>query len=199
MGWPAWILLMTTVFTSAGAQPGAATGTAPRADGLIDDFAAADSRSRLGTTWRLVTDQVMGGVSSGRMQHRQVEDRTALCMSGDVSLANNGGFVQLSLDLAASGHLDASGFAGIRLIVRGNGETYNVHLKTAATTMPWQSYRALLATGDNWQEARLPFSEFKPHRLVPALDRTRLKRLGIVAIGREMHADLCVAELGFYR
>lgn len=197
MRWTAWTLLMTTVFTNAGAQPGSGDGSAP--NGLIDDFTSADARSRLGTPWRLVTDQVMGGVSSARMQRRTLEGHDALCLTGDVSLANNGGFVQVNLDLAAAGCLDASAFAGVRLLVRGNGETYNVHLKTAATTMPWQSYRAAFDAGDTWREVRLPFATFAPHRLVHALDRTRLKRLGIVAIGREMHADLCVAEIGLYR
>jgi hypothetical protein len=192
---PAWTLLMTTVFTTAGAGPGSGAG----ADGLIDDFSAPDGHSRLGTRWRLVTDQVMGGVSNGRLERRDVGGRPALCVSGDVSLANNGGFVQATLDFAASGYVDAGTFSGVRLVVRGNGERYNVHLKTAATTMPWQSYRAGFRADDTWREVRLPFDDFTPHRLVPALDRTRLKRLGLVAIGREMRADLCVAELGFYR
>ncbi|WP_462330411.1 CIA30 family protein [Thiohalocapsa halophila] len=168
------------------------------AGGLIDDFADADGRSRLGTSWRLVTDQVMGGVSSASMQPRELDGRRALCLQGDVSLANNGGFVQMSLDLSPTGQLDASPFTGIRLVARGNGEAYNVHLKTAATTMPWQSYRADFVAADTWTEIRLPFTSFTPHRLVPALDTTRLKRLGIVAIGRVMHAELCVAEIGFY-
>ncbi len=182
---------MTTVFS-------ASTGAAG-SDGLIDDFGNTDGRSFLGTPWRLVTDQVMGGVSIAHMQYQTLDGRPALCMSGDVSLDNNGGFVQVNLDLAPGGQLDASAFTGVRLIVQGNGETYNVHLKTAATTMPWQSYRADFVAGDTWQEVRLPFTAFTPHRLVPALDTTRLKRLGLVAIGREMQAELCVAEIGFYR
>jgi hypothetical protein len=165
---------------------------------LIDDFAAADGVSRLGTAWRLVTDRVMGGVSTATMQRRELDGHQALCLQGDVSLANNGGFVQVNLDLAAAGLFDASAYRGIRLVVRGNGETYNVHLKTASTTMPWQSYRADFVAGETWRGIRLRFADFTPHRLVPALDRTRLKRLGIVAIGRAMQADLCIAEVGFF-
>jgi hypothetical protein len=191
MQWPTWILLMTTAFTAAGASNAA--------DGLIDDFSSPDAPSRVGTTWRLITDQVMGGVSNGRMERRELDGRNALCMSGDVSLANNGGFVQINLELSPSGPLDASAYNGVRLVVRGNGEAYNLHLKTTATSMPWQSYRADFTAGDTWQEVQLPFAAFTPHRLVPALDATRLKRLGIVAIGREMRAELCVAEVGFYR
>lgn len=36
--------------------------------GLINDFGRADGRSRLGTHWRLITDQVMGGVSSATVR-----------------------------------------------------------------------------------------------------------------------------------
>jgi hypothetical protein len=173
-------------------------GSAIAQDGLIDDFTDPDGLTRLGTRWRMVTDQVMGGVSRGAMQRREQDGRTALCMSGEVSLENNGGFVQLNLNLAPAGRLDAGGFAGIRLIVRGNGDAYNLHLKTAATRLPWQSYRAEFRADESWREVRLPFTGFKPHRLVPALDVARLERLGIVAIGREMHADLCLAEIGFF-
>ena len=189
MNHPRWLPLLMSIATTAS---GAAT------PGLIDDF-ATPGPSRLGTEWRLVTDQVMGGVSTGRMERRVLDGRNALCMTGDVSLANNGGFVQVNLDLSPAGQLDASAFSGVRLVVRGNGEVYNLHLKTTATTMPWQSYRADFTAGDTWQEVHLPFSAFAPHRLVPALDVTRLRRLGIVAIGRAMHAALCVAEVGFYR
>jgi len=165
---------------------------------LIDDFTTGDGRSRLGTPWRLVTDRVMGGLSNAAMSMREVDGRRALCMQGAVSLENNGGFIQVNLSLASDGYFDASDFDGVRLLVRGNGETYNLHLKTAATSMPWQSYRADFQAADQWRQVRLPFAVFKPHRLVPALDLTRLLRLGVVAIGRPMQADLCLAEIGLY-
>ena len=166
---------------------------------LIDDFSDADAPSWLGTPWRLVTDRVMGGVSDARMQRRSVDGRPTLCMTGSVRLENDGGFVQINLDLAPDGLLDASRYDGVRLVVRGNGETYNLHLKTAATTLPWQSYRADFTADQRWREVRLPFTAFRPHRLVPALDTARLKRLGLVAIGRAMQAELCVAEVALYR
>ena len=165
---------------------------------LIDDFARGDGRSLLGTNWRLVTDRVMGGLSEARMTVVDTQGRRALCLSGDVSLDNNGGFVQVNLALAPDGDRDASAYTGVRLVVRGNGEDYKVHLKTPDTALPWQSYRADFRAGDDWHEVRLPFSAFSTHRLDAPLDIRRLRRLGIVAIGRAMHADLCVAELGFY-
>ncbi|MEA3640210.1 MAG: CIA30 family protein [Lamprobacter sp.] len=169
------------------------------ASGLIDNFHQDQAPSRLGTRWRLATDQVMGGLSEAQMTRALIDGRPALCLTGTVSLENNGGFVQINLDLSPEqGLLDASAFAGVRLIVRGDGADYNVHLKTSATRLPWQSYRSAFQTGPIWQEARLPFSSFEPHRLVPRLDPSRLKRLGIVAIGQAMRAEVCIAEIGFY-
>lgn len=168
--------------------------------GLIDDFRQADATSALGSTWRLATDQVMGGVSTAEMSRRVLDGRPALCLTGEVSLENNGGFVQVNLDLSpGNSPLDASDFTGLRMVVRGNGADYNIHLKTTATELPWQSYRAELSTTSEWQEIRLPFTAFQPHRLRPAFDPTQLKRLGIVAIGRAMTAEICIAEIGFYR
>jgi hypothetical protein len=170
---------------------------------LIDDFVNPDA-SRLGSAWRLTTDRVMGGVSQATLTRSLIEERHALCLQGRVSLENNGGFVQMNLDLNPdrmtpdTGLFDASAFTGIRLIVRGDGARYNLHLKTTATTLPWQSYRTSFATQPSWQEVRLPFSAFVPHRLVPTLDRSRLKRLGIVAIGEARTAEICLAEIGFY-
>lgn len=166
--------------------------------GLIDDFSRADGLSQVGTRWRLVADGVMGGESAGAMALREVGGRRGLCLSGNVSLANGGGFVQVNIDLAADGVRDASGFEGVRLVVLGNGEDYGLHLKTAATVRPWQSYRAAFGTGPLWREVWLPFAAFVPYRLETPIDRTALRRLGIVAIGRAMRAEVCVAEIGFY-
>jgi len=166
---------------------------------LIDDFAVADGPSRLGTPWRLVTDGVMGGLSAGGLSLGQIDGRRALCLRGEVRMENNGGFVQAALDLAPEGDLDASAYTGIRLLVRGNGEAYNLHLKTADLRLPWQSYRSSFRTGREWREIRLSFGGFEPHRIGLPLDTGHLRSLGLVAIGRAFSAELCVAEVGLYR
>ena len=165
---------------------------------VVDDFARDDGRSLLGTSWRLVTDRVMGGLSSGRLCVGEQYDRRALCLSGKVSLANNGGFVQVILDLDSNGTLDVSGLSGLYLVARGNGQDYNVHLKTPETVLPWQSYRAGFHASDEWREVRLPFHGFKPHRLETPLDTHRLSRIAIVAIGRPMAAEVYLSGVGFY-
>ena len=167
---------------------------------LIDDFANNDLVSKLATRWRGVSDQVMGGVSEAAVTHCIIDGRRCLHLTGDVRLENNGGFIQAALDLAQTGEsFDASTYTGLRLIVRGNGEQYSVHLRTPENVRPWQSYRAQFTTGPDWATVDIPFAAFAPYRLDAPLDVTRLRRIGLVAIGRAFTADLAVSELGFYR
>jgi hypothetical protein len=166
---------------------------------IIDDRRTDDYRSALGTSWRLVTDGVMGGVSGGRLTPDTVAGKSCLHLQGDVRLENNGGFVQAALGLTEAGTLDASAYHGILLEVCGNAETYNLHLRTAATRRPWQSYRASFQAPAGWQTVRLPFAGFVAHRIDLPLDTEQLTRIGIVAIGRAFTADLCMAQLALYR
>jgi hypothetical protein len=120
-------------------------------------------------------------------------------LHGEVSLANNGGFVQASLDLGAEGCLDAGAFGGFELDVFGNGESYNLHLRTADTRIVWQSYRASFVAPPQWQTVRLPFSGFQAYRIDAPLDLRCLRRIGVVAIGRAFSARVCVGRVALYR
>jgi hypothetical protein len=164
----------------------------------IDDLSRDDLVSTIGTRWRLVTDQVMGGVSEGTLVNEVVAGRRALRMRGDVSLENNGGFVQMALDLEPNGGLvDASAWQGIELDVIGNDEEYGVHLRTDAVERPWQSYRQSFRAGASWRTVQLAFADFVPHHIDVPLDVRRLRRIGLVAIGREFTADLAVGGVRF--
>ncbi|MDH3411650.1 MAG: CIA30 family protein [Gammaproteobacteria bacterium] len=166
---------------------------------LIDGFRRDDLVSALGTAWRGVSDRVMGGISQETLRVEEHDGRRCLRLSGHVRLENNGGFIQIALDLSPEGaNLDASSFTGLRLLVYGNGERYSVHLRTADIVRPWQSYRAHFEAPPEWREIRLPFADFKPYRLEAPLDLTRLRRIGVVAIGRAFFADLRLGEIGFY-
>ena len=166
---------------------------------VIDDRQSGDLQSTLGTQWRLITDGVMGGVSSGTLDLGEREGRSCLRLQGEVSLQNNGGFIQAALELAPSGVLDASAWAGVELDVYGDGEAYNVHLKTSRMWLPWQHYRASFMAEPGWHRVRVPFAEFEGYRIGAAFDPARLERIGIVAYGRAFKADLCIGRVAFYR
>jgi len=153
-----------------------------------------------GAAWELIEDRVMGGVSSATMSRETVAGRPALRMRGEVSLENGGGFVQVAIDLAPDGGaIDASDWSGIEIDVRGEDERYNLHLRTADVLRPWQSYRAEFAATPEWRSVRLPFDGFEPHRIEAPFDTTRLRRLGVVAIGRPFVADVAIGGLRFFR
>jgi hypothetical protein len=140
----------------------------------------------------------MGGVSKGTMDRDTVAGRPAIRMHGDVSLENNGGFVQIVLDLSPDGGaVDANGWSGIELEIFGNGEEYGFHLRTDALTKPWQSYRQNFTAEAEWRTVRLPFRHFIPYRTDVLLDTRRLRRIGVVAIGRAFAPDLAIGGLRF--
>ena len=167
---------------------------------LIDDFSRADGRSALGTEWQTFTDQVMGGVSRGSANRDTLAQRPCLRLQGEVSLENNGGFVQVALSVRRQNRpLDAGAFSGIRLTVMGNAETYYIHLRTGDTQLPWQYYQAAFQTDGQWREIDIPFTAFRPENLRAALDPSRIERIGIVAAKKVFNADVAVARLACYR
>jgi hypothetical protein len=166
---------------------------------IIDDLSKDFPQTSIGTRWQLVSDAVMGGLSSGRMTCSGIAGRKAVRMQGRVSLENNGGFIQIALDLGSDGStVDASACSGIAVDALGNGEEYGLHLRTPDLTRPWQSYRQTFRAEPAWREIRLPFGGFSPHRTEVPLDVRRLRRLGLVAIGRAFEADLAISGVRFY-
>ncbi len=150
--------------------------------------------------WEYVADTVMGGVSTGDCLVETYKGRKATVLRGDVSLENNGGFVQIASDLNADGsRYDAGAWDGIELTVCGNGAKYDFRLRTDALSRPWQSFRTDFVAPVTWRALRLPFAHVIPHRTDATFDAARLRRIGVLAIGREMRAEIAVAAVHLYR
>ena len=164
----------------------------PSRDALIEDFTMQPE-----TRWQFFTDQVMGGVSTGGITFAKEDGQPFARMTGRVSIANRGGFIQMSLDLASP---PPEGTTGVRLLVRGNGQRYFVHLRTGGTILPWQYYQAGFDVTESWSEVRLPLDAFKASggllRNVPA--PASLTSIAVVAFGRDHEARVDVREMGFY-
>ncbi|WP_341328806.1 CIA30 family protein [Methylotuvimicrobium sp. KM2] len=165
---------------------------------VIDDRSSGNLKSNLGMEWRLVSDQVMGGVSKGIIKLDTHKGRDCLRMQGDVSTEQNGGFVQMALSLSDEDNFDASAFDGIVFEVAGNNEDYNIHFRTSDLWFPWQSYRAEFHTTDDWQIVRIPFANLDAYKTSQKFLQRNLKRIGLVAIGRDFRVDLCLGSLRFY-
>ena len=191
---------------------------------LLDDFNNGQQ-----DRWEFIADTVMGGVSKGRVQFvtdvntgssngdgdgdgdgdgngdSNQTTGTVLKLSGTVSTANNGGFIQarLPLDQTATKQLPDTA-QGIWLKARGNAQKYFVHVRTSGTLLPWQYYQAAFDTSDQWQTIKLAWDDFQPSgglsgsilRDVPLA--AKVKSIAIVAFGRDHEADVEVAEIGYY-
>jgi len=148
--------------------------------------------------WKLISDQVMGGRSTGRLMLKESKPHPCLHMQGIVTTENNGGFLQIAHSLSESERLNATEAQGIHLHVRGNNERYNLHLRTSDMWLPWQSFRSSFMARQEWQHIYIPFDRFEAYKITRKLNTGKLKRIGIVAIGRDFEADICIAAVDFY-
>lgn len=105
--------------------------------------------------WRSVNDGVMGGVSKGGFKRT---DKETLVFSGELSLANNGGFASIRMNPSDLGLAETT---AVVIKAKGDGRTYWVDLRLADQPSA-SSYRAYLATtAGEWKETRIPYQEFK--------------------------------------
>lgn len=142
--------------------------------------------------WRYFGDSVMGGVSEGRAAHQGEQLR----LWGQVSTANNGGFIQVQTAIEQGTTATAR---AVRLRVRGNGETYFIHIRTRATRLPWQYYAASFTATSQWQEVTLPLEAFVPSSgfLPKQIKPQTIKSVGLVAYGKDYTADVTMSALAF--
>lgn len=187
--------LMSVTFAAimlAGALPPVMADGTVAGPTIIEDFTMQPE-----TRWRFFTDQVMGGVSTGGVAFAKEGGTSFARMTGRVSTANRGGFIQMRLDLATP---PPEGTTGVRLMVRGNDQRYFVHLRTGGTLLPWQYYQAGFDVTESWSEVRLPLDAFKASgvllRDVP--EATSLTSVAVVAYGSDQYAQIDVREVGFY-
>jgi hypothetical protein len=163
---------------------------------------AADKEGamELDLNWEYVADTVMGGVSRGEIAARVIKGRAAMQLTGQVSLENDGGFIQMAADITpAQWTTGPDAFTGIEVDAIGNGEAYDLRLRTTDLIRPWQSYRAAFTPGPDWDSYRLPFAALEAHRTDVPFNPANLRRLGIVAIGHAFDANISVAAVRFYR
>jgi hypothetical protein len=176
---------------------GAALPSVSAQDSLSGPPAIKDFTMQPETRWRFFTDQVMGGISTGSVDFVAQDGQAFARITGHVSTANRGGFIQMRLDLDRP---PPKGSTGVRLVVRGNGQRYFVHLRTGGTLLPWQYYQAGFDVTESWRDVRLPFDAFAASgallRTVPAPGS--LTSVAVVAYGRDHDALIDVREVGFY-
>lgn len=154
---------------------------------------------KLETNWEFVADTVMGGVSSGQVVEQVVDGRKAKRLTGTVSLENNGGFIQMASDIDRNkSGMDLGSYSGFEVDVFGNDEVYDLRVRTDDLERPWQSFRAPFHASAQWTSVRLPFSDFEAHKTDKKFDPSKLRRIGIVAVGRVFQSDISVSEVRLF-
>ena len=104
--------------------------------------------------WRIVNDGVMGGISKSSLV---VSELGYGQFSGHVSLANNGGFASIQLNKIIN-LSDEKKFIVLR--VKGDGKAYEFRLKGKISQS--ESYVHQFITTGEWENIKLPISEFYP-------------------------------------
>ena len=161
-------------------------------DAVVENF-----NSNPENRWQFFTDQVMGGKSNGKLEFFSEEKNYFARMTGDVSIKNNGGFIQFRAGILQK--LDDS-FRGIKLKVRGNNQNYFIHIRTSGSVLPWQYYDKEFFASNEWNEVELNFSDFKKSStfMRKKFKASSIKTIGIVAYGRDHKAKIEVSEISIY-
>jgi len=163
---------------------------------LISDFSPQEPVLYPGASWRGFTDRVMGGVSNAEFDSAEIDGRRCARMTGRVTRDNGGGFVQMALYFNPTA--DLSDWAGVELLVHGNDEDYNMHIRTADCGWHDQSYRATFRATPRWQTIRLPWAMFEANGLTAPRDTTGIQRFGLLGWMRDFQADLAVGRVSLY-
>ena len=148
--------------------------------------------------WSFITDQVMGGLSKGKVRIDIIDGIKCYRMTGDVSTKNNGGFIQFRTKLSPD--INSKDFNGIYLKVYGNQKNYSLHLRSGITFAPWQYYSYTFVTTNNWTKIRAPLKEFKKSNFYQpkSILGQNIKSVGLVAGFDDFKSDICLSEIGFY-
>ena len=153
-----------------------------------------------GKYWQYVSDRVMGGVSDGQVTFEQDGEMYYARLTGNVSTKNNGGFIQLRSGVSFSNsEKDGKNLRGVRLNVRGNGETYYIHIRTNESWSPSDYYSTTFIADSEWKMIDLPFNIFERRwSNDSSLDAKKIRSFGIVAYGRDYISDVSVSTIEFY-
>ena len=144
--------------------------------------------------WEFISDQVMGGVSSGDYKILKEEETFFLRMTGNVSLENNGGFIQVRKKISKN---KLYPFKTIRINARGNNLDYYVHIRTSFTLLPWQYYQASFSVTKDWKTSNLELDGFKPSGLLlpKKINTKHIVSIALVAFGKKQKVELDVSDI----
>lgn len=132
------------------------------------------------TDWRNIDDGVMGGISQSTFTI--LPDHMAK-FSGEVSLANNGGFASVRTGLD---RIDLSACTGFKIRIKGDGKTYSFRVRQDRN-FDGVAFQIKFNTLKNeWLEIDLPFDRFEATyrgRMLPdadPLEPNQIRQIGFL-------------------
>lgn len=117
---------------------------------VIFDFQKDSNLSQ----WRIVNDDVMGGISKSRIY---LNDEGNATFEGKVSLENNGGFAMTMYNCDKK---DVSNYSKAIIKLRGDGKKYQFRLKSKSSE--YYSYITHFETTGDWQTIELNLGDMYP-------------------------------------
>ncbi|MEM9263580.1 MAG: CIA30 family protein [Pseudomonadota bacterium] len=140
---------------------------------VLFDFAGPNAASE----WQIVNDGVMGGRSTSQAS---IVNGGDLRFTGNLSLANNGGFASVRSRPKTLGLQ-----RGQTLVLRalGDGRRYTFNLYTPNRRTAYSYQMKFETVPGQWAEVRLPLSQFVAHSFGRPLPQDRLEPTRVQSVG----------------
>ena len=159
-------------------------------------FVLIDFTLKSKNNWQIVDDVVMGGESKGQFEINEAGHGQ---FSGEVSLANRGGFSSVRFDLPP---VKVTQFSGVRLIVKGDGKPYQFRIRNSYLNR--FTYSAKFSTTGDWQRIEIQFSSmiatFRGYRLdLPRYEGDKIEELAfLIGNKRNESFELLIDRIELY-
>jgi monofunctional biosynthetic peptidoglycan transglycosylase len=143
----------------------------------------ATTEANANARWYVVNDSVMGGISNSQV----LQDDGNLVFTGNVSLANNGGFASIRTPLDVKNQ----NITKIVLHVKGDGQTYQLRLRTNKYMDGAAYTRSFSTTQSEWLNIEFLPEDFQltyRGRLLeqqPTISFEDIKQLGFMIAGKQ--------------
>lgn len=146
--------------------------------------------------WDVVNDSVMGGVSTSHVMLTQA----GLIFEGNISLENNGGFASIRTDMK----IHEQNPKAINLRVKGDGNTYQLRLRTANELDGPAFTHSFKTINNKWIDINIAPKDFvltfrgKKLEQQPVVTLSKINQLGfLIADSQEGHFKLEVDKIEF--
>lgn len=143
----------------------------------------ATTEANANARWYVVNDSVMGGISNSQV----LQNDGNLVFTGNVSLANNGGFASIRTPL----DVQSQDITKIVLRVKGDGQTYQLRLRTNEYMDGAAYTRSFSTTKSEWLNIEFLPEDFQltyRGRLLeqqPTINFKDVRQLGFMIAGKQ--------------